>query len=182
MSSLWLPILLSAVFVFLLSSVIHMALPWHKGDFKRVPDEDKVRAALRSMEVPPGDYVMPHCTHGDYNSAEFKAKLAEGPNWLMTVMPKGPNAMGLTFIQWFTYLVVVGFFTAYIAWHAVPAQAHYLAVFRLVGAVAFLAHGAALWPQAIWYRRSWGTTVRSTIDGLAYALVTAGTFAWLWPR
>ena len=45
MLSLWLPILLSAVFVFLLSAVIHMALPWHKNDFKKMPDEDKIRAA-----------------------------------------------------------------------------------------------------------------------------------------
>ena len=28
---LWLPILLSAVFVFLASSVIHMALKWHNS-------------------------------------------------------------------------------------------------------------------------------------------------------
>ena len=182
MSSLWLPILLSAAFVFVLSAFIHMALPWHKSDFKKLPEEEKIRAALRPFDVPPGDYIMPACPDRNYNSPEHTAKLAEGPNQLLTVLPKGASSMGPTFVQWFVYLVIVSFFTAYIAYHAIPAGAHYLAVFRIVGAVAFLAHGAALWPQSIWFRRGWGYTVKSTIDGLAYALVTAGTFGWLWPR
>lgn len=182
MLSLWLPIVLSAVFVFVLSSFIHMALPWHKGDFKKLPDEDKIRAALKPFDVPPGDYMVPMCEGSNYNSPEYKAKLEEGPNQILTVLPKGCGGMGATFVQWIVYLLAVGFFTAYVARHSVAPGAHYLAVFRVVGAVAFLAHGAALWPQSIWYRRSWTTTVKSTIDALAYALVTAGTFAWLWPR
>ena len=126
--------------------------------------------------------MFPSCTDGSYNSPEFRAKVEEGPNWVVTAMPKGCTSMAPTFVQWFIYLVAVGFFTAYVASRALPADAHYLAVFRIVGAVAFIAHAAALWPQSIWYRRSWSITVKSTIDGLLYALVTAGTFAWLWPR
>ena len=182
MLTLWLPILLSAVFVFVLSAVIHMALPWHKNDFKKMPDEDKIRAALRPFDVPPGDYVMPMCEHAQMNSPEYKTKLAEGPNQIVTVLPKGNSSMAPTFVQWFVYLVVVSFSVAYVAHHAVPVNAPYLTVFRIVGAVTFLAHAAALWPNSIWFRRSWSSTVKSTIDGLAYALVTAGTFAWLWPR
>ena len=26
------------------------------------------------------------------------------------------------------------------------------------------------------------TTIKGTVDGLIYALLTAGTFGWLWPR
>lgn len=182
MLSLWLPILLSSVFVFVLSAFVHMALPWHKNDFKKVPDEDRVRAALRPFNIPPGDYALPMCEGGNYNSPEYKAKVGEGPNQLVTVLPNGNAPMGPIFVQWFVYLVLVGFFTSYVAYHALPADAHYLAVFRIVGAVAFIAHAAALWPQSIWFRRSWSNTMKSTIDGLVYALVTAGTFAWLWPR
>lgn len=182
MLSLWLPILLSAVFVFVLSGIIHMALPWHKNDFQKLPDEDKVRAALRPFDVPPGDYMTPMCEGGNYNDPAFKAKLDEGPNWLVTVMPKGNCSMGPTFVQWFVFLLVVNFFVAYVATHSVAAGTHYLGVFRVVGAVTFLAYAAAQWPQSIWMRRKWSTTVKCTIDGLAYALVTAGTFAWLWPR
>lgn len=178
----WGPIVLSAVFVFVLSSIIHMVMPWHKSDFQKMPDEDKVRAALRPFNVPPGDYMLPMCDGGNYNSPEFKAKLDEGPNAVLTVLPKGCSSMGLTFVQWIVYLLAVGFFVAYVARVAVPEDARYLSVFRIVGTVAFLAHAAALWPQSIWYRRKWSTTVKSTFDGLLYALVTAGTFAWLWPR
>lgn len=182
MLSLWLPILLSAVFVFVLSALVHMALPWHKNDFKPLPDEDQIRAALRPFHVPPGDYMAPMCSDGNYTSPEFKAKLDEGPNLMLSMLPKGCGSMGATFAQWFSYLLMVAVFTAYVAYHTLAVGAPYLAVFRVVGAVAFMAHAAALWPQSIWYRRQWSTTVKSTIDGLAYALVTAGTFAWLWPR
>ena len=182
MLALWLPILLSAVFVFILSGIFHMALPWHKSDYQKLPDEEGVRAALQRFDVPPGDYTMPMCGDGNYNSPEFKAKLDAGPNWVMTVLPKGSFNMGLTFVQWFVFLLVVNFLVAYVAVHAVGANTHYLGVFRIVGAVAFLAYAGAQWPQSIWMRRKWSTTVKCTVDGLAYGLVTAGTFAWLWPR
>jgi hypothetical protein len=182
MLSLWLPIVLSAVFLFVLSSIIHMVMPWHKSDFQKMPDEDKVRAALRPFNVPPGDYTMPMCEGSNYNSPEFKAKLEEGPNWLVTALPKGCSSMGVTFVQWFVYLLAVNVFVAYVASHSVAANTHYLGVFRIVGAVAFVAHAAAQWPQSIWYRRKWSTTIKCTFDGLLYALVTAGTFGWLWPK
>lgn len=182
MIALWLPILLSAVLVFILSAIIHMALPWHKSDFKQLPNEDGIRAALRPFSVPPGDYMVPMCKGGEMNSPDYKKKLEEGPVQILTVLPNGSFAMGLTFVQWFIYLLAVECFTAYVTLHAVPPQAPYLAVFRIAGVVAFLAYAGALWPQSIWFRKSWIVTVKSTIDGLAYALVTAGTFAWLWPR
>lgn len=182
MTALWLPILLSAVFVFVLSGIFHMALPWHKNDYKKLPDEEGIRAALKPFSIPPGDYMVPMCDGGNYNSPEYKKKLEEGPVQVITVMPNACMSMGPTFLQWFVFLIVVSFFTGYVTLHAVPANAHYLAVFRIAGAVAFLAYAGAQWPQSIWMRRSWSTTVKCTIDGLAYGLVTAGTFAWLWPR
>lgn len=179
---LWLPVLLSAVFVFILSGILHMALPWHKNDFKKLPTEDGVRDALRPFNVPPGDYMTPSCEGGDYNSPEFKAKLDAGPNLVMTVLPNGQCSMALTFVQWFIFLLIVGVFTAYIAVHALPGDAPLVAVFRCVSAVSFLAYAAAQWPQSIWMRRSWSSTIKHTIDGLLYALVTGGTFTWLWPE
>lgn len=129
---LWLPILLSALFVFILSGILHMALPWHKNDYKTVPDEDKMRDALRPFDVPPGDYMLPSCVGGDYNSPDFKAKLDAGPNWIMTVLPKGQGNMGATFVQWLVFLLLVGTFIAYIAVHALPGDAPARMVFRIV--------------------------------------------------
>ena len=179
---LWLPIVLSAVFVFLLSGLLHMALPWHKHDFKKLPNEDAVRDALRPFNVPPGDYMTPSCENGDYNSPEFKAKIDAGPNVVMTVMPSGQCSMAPMFIQWTIFLLLVGTFTAYIAVIALPGDAPARMVFRTVAAVSFLAYAAAQWPQSIWLRRSWSSTIKFTVDGLLYGLVTGATFAWFWPE
>ena len=54
LADLWLPIVLSAVFVFVASSVIHMALQIHKKDFQKLPNEDQVLAAMRGAGLKPG--------------------------------------------------------------------------------------------------------------------------------
>jgi len=51
-ASLWLPILVSAVIVFVASSVIHMGPFWHRGDFAPMPRESEVLGALRPLAIP----------------------------------------------------------------------------------------------------------------------------------
>ena len=183
LSALWLPILLSAVIVFVISSIIHMATPWHKSDYLKTPNEDKVMDALRPFNIASGDYMMPlPASMQDLKSPEFLEKRNKGPVMLFTVMPGGAISMGKNLVQWFVYSVVVGVFAAYVAGRALPVGAHYLQVFRFVSVTAFLGYALALWQLSIWYRRSWGTTIRYTIDGLIYALLTGGTFGWLWPH
>jgi hypothetical protein len=181
--SLWLPILAASVLVFLVSWVLNAALPWHKGDFRALPDEARFNDAVRALAIPPGDYVTPRAgSMQEMQSAEFLRKKNEGPNILMTVRPNGMAGMGSMFVQWFLYLIVVSLFGGYVASRALPPGADYLSVFRFVGTTTFAAYALALWPLVIWYGRSTGTTVRQTIDGLIYALLTAGVFGWLWPR
>ena len=182
LASLWLPILVSAVLVFVASSIIHMVLPWHKSDYPKMASEDKVMDALRPLAIPPGDYMVPRpASRSDLRSPEFVEKMKKGPVMMMTVMP-GAMSMGRNLAQWFVYCVVVGFFAAYVAGRALPPGTNYLQVFRFVGTTAFMGYTLALWPMSIWYRRAWTITIKSTIDGLIYALLTAGTFGWLWPR
>jgi hypothetical protein len=183
MHALWIPIIVSAVFVFVASSIIHMMLPWHKSDYGGLPNEDGVMNALRPFNIPPGDYMVPRpASSTDMSSPEFKAKMEKGPVVIMTVRPSGTWNMGKTMGSWFVYSVVVSFFAAYVAGRANPVGANYLHVFRFVGVTAFLAYSAALWQMQIWYGRSTSTTIKSTIDGLIYACLTAGVFGWLWPR
>jgi hypothetical protein len=99
----------------------------------------------------------------------------------MTVIKSGPPAMGKSLVLWFVYCIVVGIFSAYIASRALQPGDRYLSVFRFVGCTAFIGYAAALWQNTIWYKRSVCSTVKSTFDGLVYALLTAGTFGWLWP-
>lgn len=183
LTSLWLPILLSAVFVFVASSLIHMVLGYHNKDFSRLPKEDEILEGLSKHEIPPGDYVFPWSDCGkDMEKPEFKAKLERGPAGFITVFPRGPLSMGQSLALWFVYCGVVGIFAAYIAGRALGAGAPYLHVFRFAGATAFIAHSTALLHNSIWYKRAWLTTAKSVFDGLLYALITAGTFGWLWPR
>jgi len=180
---LWLPILISAVLVFIASSIIHMASPWHKSDYPRLANEDEFRRAVGPLNLPPGDYMIPRpSSRDDLRSPEFAAKAAEGPNVIMTVLPKGMMSMARNLIQWFIYLLVVGTFAGYVVGRATPPGAVYMHVFQLISTVAFIGYAVALWQMSIWYRRSWGTTFKATVDGLIYAALTAGVFGWLWPR
>lgn len=183
LSSLWLPILLSSVIVFVVSSVVHMVLPWHKNDYPRASNEDKILDALRPLAIPPGDYMMPRpSSRQEMSSPEFAEKLKKGPVLMMTMFPSGQTSMARNLAMWFVYLVIVGLFSGYVASRALPSGADYLRVFQLAGAAAFMGYSVALWQMSIWYRRAWNITIKSTVDGLIYALLTAGTFGWLWPR
>ena len=180
--SLWLPILVSAVGVFVASSVLHMLLKYHQADYRKLPQEDAVADALRGFEIPPGDYMLPRGEGAqEMNNPEFIAKMERGPVLMMTVWKPGPPAMGGSLAQWFVFCVIVSIFAAYLAGIAVPAGGEYLAVFRVTGTVAFAGYALAEIPYSIWYRRSWATTARNLFDGLVYAGLTAGVFGWLWP-
>lgn len=181
--SLWLPIVLAAVLVFVASSVIHMLLGYHKTDFRKLPVEDKVQDALAPFSIPPGDYVMPHAESSEEMKAdEYKSKVERGPVAFITVVDgRSMFNMGPQFLQWFAYLLVVGVFTAYVAGRTLPAGAEYLSVFRLTGTVAFACYALALPQQSIWYRKSWSSTMKNVFDGLVYGLLTAGTFGAFWP-
>lgn len=185
LASLWLPILLSAVAVFLVSSVIHMASPWHASDYPRVPDEGRLRAALGPLSIPPGDYMVPRVSsRQELRDPAFLEKVAQGPNLILTVLPTGQMSMGRNLAMWFAYALVISLFAGYVASRALagPGEQTSMEVFRFAGTAAFLGYSVALWQMSIWYRRSWSTTTKATIDGLIYALVTAGVFVWLWPR
>ena len=183
LTALWLPIVLSAVIVFVASSIIHMALKWHDGDFAKLPDEDRFREVVGPLAIPPGDYVVPRAqSMAEMKSPDFIRKCEEGPVAIMTVLPAGQMTMGKSLTLWFLFSLVVSLVAAYVAGRALPPAADYLQVFRFAGVTAFVAYTFGQWPASIWYGRKWRTTVLSTVDGLIYGLLTAGVFGWLWPN
>jgi len=182
-TALWLPILLSAVIVFVASSVFHMLLPIHKNDYRELPEEDKVLDVLRAAGVTPGRiYHFPRCTHKDMKSPEIVEKFKRRPVGLLTVMPSGAPAMGKYLVQWFLYCVLTGVFVAYLTGRTLSSGTQYLQVFRVAGTAAFLGYAVAQIQDSIWKGQSWGVTVKHVFDGLIYGLLTAGTFGWLWPK
>ncbi|MGD9902876.1 MAG: hypothetical protein AB7U83_05360 [Vicinamibacterales bacterium] len=182
LTSLWLPVVVAAVLVFVASSIIHMALGYHNTDYGKLPREDDVIAALRPMNIPPGDYFLPWAGGAaGMKDPVFQEKWQKGPVATMTVLPPGANVMGAQLAQWFVYTAVVAFFAGYVASRTIPAGGDYLTVFRVVGTTAFMGYALGLWQMTIWYKRSVTTTLKSTFDALVYACLTAGAFGWLWP-
>ena len=181
--SLWLPILLAAVLVFVASSVIHMFLNWHKHDFQGVSDEDGVMDALRGFDIPPGNYLIPRAESMEVMKSEaFQARAKRGPCLFMTVLrPGNPSDMGKQFVQWFVYCLVVGLFAAYVTGLALGPGAEYMAVFKVASTAAFMGYALAHAQDAIWMSAGWPATFRSMLDGLIYALLTGGALGWLWP-
>ena len=182
LTALWLPILLSAVIIFVASSIMHMLLKYHQSDYSQLPDEDKILAALRPANLKRGLYIFPFCTHKDMKAPALIKKYKQGPVGFMNILPNGPPALPKFLVQWFVYCLVIGFFVAYLTGRTLPRGTDYLAVFRVAGTAAFLAYGLGQLSNGIWKGQRWSATIKEVIDGLIYGLLTAGTFGWLWPR
>lgn len=181
--SLLIPIALSAVFVFIASSIIHMATPWHKNDLMKVPDEDGVMNALRVFKLPPGNYAFPKAdSMAGMKSPAFLEKMKAGPVAFMTVRPGWNVNMGGTLFQWFLYSLAVSAVAGYIAGVAFAPGTEYRRIMQVAGCVAFVGYSMAQMHESIWWGRRWSWTVRNMLDGLLYGLLTGGTFGWLWPR
>jgi hypothetical protein len=180
LSALLFPMVLSAVIVFVASSIMHMLLPYHRSDYQKLPDEDKVRAALRGLQQ--GLYIFPFTNHKEMKSPAMLEKYKEGPIGMMSIAPNGPPAMPKFLGLWFAYTLIISFFVAYLTGHTVSAGMNYRVVFRVAGTAAFMAYGLSCISNAIWKGQPWAMTLKEIFDGLIYGLLTAGTFGWLWPR
>lgn len=181
--ALWLPILLSAVVVFVISSLIHMVLKWHSSDYGTVPDEDAVRAAVRAGNLAPGRYVVPYCKEmKDMGSEEMRRKYEEGPVMHLTVLPNGTPNMGKYLGLWFAWSLVIAAAAAFLAAQVCGLHSgHARAAAKLVGAVTLVAHGFGTVTESIWMGRTWGSSVKYILDAALYAAGSGLVFLWLWP-
>jgi hypothetical protein len=183
LSALWMPIIVSAVFVFIALMILHMLPGWHKRDMTALPGEDKVMETLRGLNVQPGEYRFPFgVTVAEMEAPAFLEKMKSGPVGIMTIRPTGEMNMGKMMGQWFIYSLVVAVIVAYVTGCTRAPGADYPAVFHVSGAVAFCCYSVAHWQNWIWWGKGTRITMTNTVDGLIFALVTAGTFGWLWPR
>ncbi|HEY8993873.1 MAG TPA: hypothetical protein VIM71_04260 [Lacunisphaera sp.] len=180
--SLWLPILLSAVVVFVISSLVHMVFKWHASDYNSVPNEDAIRAAINAGQPTPGRYVIPHCKDmKEMSSPEMIKKYQEGPVMHFTILRSGTPNMGKYLGQWFLWTVIVALVAAYLAWRACgldPATAARAA--KWAGAVTFIAHGFGTVQESIWTGRPWGSSAKYFLDAALYALGTGAVFYFFW--
>ena len=184
LTSLWLPILVSAIAAFLVSFLIHMVLKYHRSDFKGLPSEASLMDAMGKLNIPPGDYMMPHCPPGKngMKDPDFQAKFKKGPVATMTVMPAGEWNMGRSLVQWFILCLVISIFSGYIACCALGPGQTFGTVLKFAGAAAFMGYALGQVQNSIWYRRKWSTTIKNLFDGLLYGLATGAVFGAMWPK
>jgi hypothetical protein len=180
--SLWIPVLASTVAVFVISSILHMALKYHRADYKALPNEDAVRDALGKGSLAPGLYQLPYCDDmKKMQEPAQKAKYDQGPVAVITVIRNGMPAMPKYLAQWFMFSMLVSFTASYVARHTLSFGSDGLLVMRITGTVAFAGYGLTNVLDSIWKGQPWGNTGRALIDGAIYAVVTGATFRLLWP-
>jgi hypothetical protein len=183
LTQLWQPILLSAVFIFIVSSLIHMVFKWHNADYQQLPNEEAVRAAFKGTDAAAGMYVIPHCKEmKEMGSPEMKAKFEEGPVGMLFLRPKGMHNIGASLGQWFTLSLAVAFSVAYLASRTLAAHTDYLQVFRVTGTITFLAYATGSFVSGIWMGQPWKAVAKDVFDALLYACVSGGAFGWRWPH
>lgn len=180
---LWLPILLSAVGVFIASSILHMVLKfWHMPDYQSFSNEDEVRAAIRKGNPGPGMYMLPTCKMEDMKKPETQAKFQEGPVGLVTLRANGNINMGTSLLQWFVFCLLVSYFCAYVGIISLASGTDAMHVLQLTGTAGIMAYALGALPQGIWMGEPWKNVSKAVVDGIIYGLITGAIFACLWPR
>lgn len=180
--SLWLPVLVSAVAVWLVSAILHMVLKYHRADYKQLSDEASVAQALRPAAKAPGVYAIPYCVDpSQMKDPAMLKRYEDGPVALISVMRSGTPAMGKYLVQWFLFCFLVSFVTGYVARHTLTFTTDGLTVLQVTGTIAFLAYGFGSFQDSIWRAIPWSNSLRSLFDAAVYAVVTGLTFRLLWP-
>jgi hypothetical protein len=179
---LWLPIVLAAVLVFVVSSLVHMVFGYHRSDYGRLDGEDRILDAMRANHAKPGCYRFPWCnTMQEASSPEMRAKYERGPVGLLTLMPPGPMTMGKSLLLWFLFCIVISVFVGYLGTLALARGADAMAVFRFTTTAALLGYGVTNVPNSIWHGIRWSVAGKFVFDGILYAVVTSAAFTLLWP-
>ncbi len=182
MTSLWLPILVTVVAIFLASSIIWMALPIHKNDFKNFgTSEGEAMTAIRSWGLGSGVFMFPMCDpKAIKDNAVAQERLKTGPWGTVTLLTESPT-MGKCLGFWVLNIVILTTLIAYVTAQSNPAGAKWVEIVQVAFTTALLAYGGSSLTDSIWKGRPWSMLPGAVFDALAYAAITSALFAWLWP-
>lgn len=184
-TQLWVPILASAVITWVLSAICWMALPHHRGDMDKIPNEQEFLAALKPLGIGPGSYQFPRCaSHSDANKPEIQEAWKAGLSGTM-VLFRYPMSMGKNMFLTFLVFLAVSTLIGYLGWTVLPhtkAEAPFGKVMQALGTAGVLAYCFSFLPNGIWFGAKPRAQAMCMVDGLMYGLATAAVFAWLWPK
>jgi hypothetical protein len=177
---LWLPILLSAVGVFVASAILHMVLRfWHGPDYRRFSNQDDIQAAIRKGGTGGGMYMVPYCGPEEMKKPELAEKFKTGPIGLV-FLREGGMSVGRAMFQWFVLCLVMALFVGYVA-AIVFSGGDTANLFRVTATIAFVGFGFGPLAAAVWDNLPWKVAFKRVVDALIYGAVTGAIFAWLWP-
>ncbi len=183
---LWLPILLSAIAIWFISTIASMALPHHKQDWINLPDpptgEDNFMDDLRKRAIPPGNYLFPDFrTPAALKSPKVEQALKQGPVGHLSIW-KTPVTMGDKLLGAFIVHLIVAILIAYLTRLALPTSAPFAKVFQFAATAGILAYSFSSIPSALWFGAYKRTIIASVVDGIVFGLVIGAIFAWRWPH
>lgn len=182
LQELWLPILVTAIAVFVASSLIHMVFKWHNSDYRKLANEDEVSAAIRAGAPAPGLYLLPHCADMKAMLEEpMQKKFRDGPVALLTVKPPGPPAIGGALLKWFLLTLVLATVAGLTVRHIYAPGSDSKAAGHLVGLLSFLAYGCGSVQNGIWMGKPWASVAKDLLDAFIYGTISGLVFWQLWP-
>jgi hypothetical protein len=178
--SLWLAVLVSGVTLFFISFLTWAVLPFHKHDFTPLADDEPVRAAVRSLGLPPGHYMFPYAaTEAQSRTPEYQAKYKAGPSGVLTVF-RDANMKVNMLLTCLTFLVV-SFLIAYLLSITLERGAGFWRVFQVGATAGILAFSFAQLPHQVWFQATTGAKLAAFIEGVIYGFASGAVFALMWP-
>lgn len=177
LTSLLVPIVLSAIALFFASFLSWMVLQLHRDDWKKLDKEDEFLKAMQNLDVPLGNYMFPGWNSPDeMKSEEYQQKWNAGPSGIMTVFPK--VNMGKKLVLTFVYFLIISFALAYLSTLAIAPGAEFMAVFQFMAIAGFLTFLSANVQHSIWFHNR---ILGHVIESILYALIVGFIFGLMWP-
>ena len=176
--SLFFPVLLTTVALFISGFLCWAILPNHKPDWQKLPNEDEFLDAIAELNLPRGNFAYPHAM--DQQSMEsdtYKRAVERGTFGTVQVWGEAPK-MGTNLIRQVVYLLVTNSCLAYLSTLALPAGADFMQVFRFVATAALLTFTVAVVPGTIWFKNR---LTGYLIDGVIQAVIVGAIFGSMWP-
>ena len=152
----------------------------HFTDMKKLEKEDEVMEAIRSLNIPAGNYMFPYtATKQEQMSEAHQEKYKQGPRGLLNIwdMPNMGLNMGYTVVFFLITSAIIGYVT-YAACPPDGANTTFWNVFRIAGTIGVLTHGSSGILNGIWFKRR---IITDIVDGIVYGLILGLIFALLWP-
>ena len=181
LTSLWLPIVVAAVALFVVSMIVCIALPYHRGDWKKLADDQPILTALSEQKPAAGLYLLPSCKPEELRSPEVQARYDRGP-WGVLIVPSGKPSMGRSAGLWFALLLAISISVGYVVSHVAGPGGDHATVFRFAAAMAFIIFAASALPGAIWEGKPARVALTGVLDAILYALTMGAVFRFLWPH